>query len=79
MTTLIYRLADFYQPSKLILEKLENGGGEQIRFIFKDFKEGELRLGESVELRLKEENGEIFVAGIRSSDGKAAFLSKLVF
>ncbi|MBQ6877111.1 MAG: hypothetical protein IJO22_01770 [Oscillospiraceae bacterium] len=40
---------------------------------------GELRLGESVELRLKEENGEVIAAGIRSSDGKPAFLSKLVF
>ena len=40
---------------------------------------GELRLGESVELRLKEENGEILAAGIRSSDGKPAFLAKLVF
>ncbi len=40
---------------------------------------GELRLGESVELRLKEENGEVLSAGIRSSDGKPAFLSKLVF
>ena len=40
---------------------------------------GELRLGESVELCLKEENGEILAAGIRSSDGKAAFLSRLVF
>ena len=40
---------------------------------------GELRLGESVELRLKEENGEILAAGIRSTDGKPAFLAKLVF
>ena len=40
---------------------------------------GELRLGESVELRLKEENGEIFAAGIRSTDGKPAFLAKLSF
>ena len=40
---------------------------------------GELRLGESVELRLKEENGEILVAGIRSSDEKPAFLAKLSF
>lgn len=40
---------------------------------------GELRLGEEVELRLKEENGEIFAAGIRSADGKPAFLSKLRF
>ncbi len=40
---------------------------------------GELRLGESAELRLKEEDGTVFVAGIRSSDGKAAFVSKLTF
>ncbi len=40
---------------------------------------GELRLGESVELRLKEEGNEIFAAGIRSSDGKPAFLSRLAF
>ena len=40
---------------------------------------GELRLGDSVELRLKEEGNEILAAGIRSSDGKPAFLSKLVF
>ena len=40
---------------------------------------GELRLGESVELRLKEENGETLVAGIRSSDEKPAFLAKLSF
>lgn len=40
---------------------------------------GELRLGESVELRLSEENGTTLVAGIRSSDGKPAFVSKLVF
>lgn len=40
---------------------------------------GELRLGESVELRLKEEGNTILAAGIRSSDGKPAFLSKLVF
>jgi acyl-CoA thioesterase FadM len=40
---------------------------------------GELRLGESVELRLKEEDGTVFVAGIRSSDEKPAFLAKLSF
>lgn len=40
---------------------------------------GELRLGESVELRIHEENGITVVAGIRSSDGKPAFLSKLIF
>ncbi len=40
---------------------------------------GELRLGESVELRLKEEDGEILAAGIRSGDGKPAFLAKLAF
>ena len=40
---------------------------------------GELRLGENVELRLKEENGEILVAGIRSSDEKPAFFAKLRF
>lgn len=40
---------------------------------------GELRLGESVELCLKEENGEVLVAGVRSSDEKPAFVSKLVF
>ncbi len=40
---------------------------------------GELRLGENVELRLKEENGDILVAGIRSSDEKPAFLAKLQF
>ena len=40
---------------------------------------GELRLGESVELRAKEENGEVLVAGIRSSDEKPAFLAKLSF
>lgn len=40
---------------------------------------GELRLGESVELRLLEKDGETFAAGIRSTDGKPAFLSKLVF
>lgn len=40
---------------------------------------GELRLGESVELRLLEKDGSVLAAGIRSSDGKAAFLSKLEF
>jgi len=40
---------------------------------------GELRLGESVELRLKEENGEILAAGIRSTDEKPAFLARLKF
>lgn len=40
---------------------------------------GELRLGESVELRLLEKEGETFAAGIRSSDGKPAFVSKLIF
>ena len=41
---------------------------------------GELRLGESVELRLKEEeDGTVLAAGIRSTDGKPAFLAKLVF
>lgn len=40
---------------------------------------GELRPGESVELRTREENGEVLAAGIRSSDGKPAFISRLVF
>lgn len=40
---------------------------------------GELRLGESVELRLIDEGDTVLAAGIRSSDGKPAFLSKLVF
>ncbi|MBQ7875594.1 MAG: hypothetical protein IJ306_10670 [Oscillospiraceae bacterium] len=40
---------------------------------------GELRLGESVELRLSEEEGATLAAGIRSSDGKPAFVSKLIF
>lgn len=41
---------------------------------------GELRLGESVELRLKEEeDGTVLAAGIRSTDGKPAFLAKLAF
>ncbi len=40
---------------------------------------GELRLGESVELKIKEESETLFAAGIRSSDGKPAFVSKLVF
>lgn len=40
---------------------------------------GELRPGEEVELRLKEENGGVLAAGIRSTDGKPAFLSRLVF
>ena len=40
---------------------------------------GELRLGESVEIRILEKDGTTFAAGIRSSDGKPAFLSKLVF
>lgn len=40
---------------------------------------GELRLGESAELRIKEENGEVLAAGIRSTDGKPAFLAKLSF
>ena len=35
--------------------------------------------GELVILTVKEENGEIFVAGVRSADGKPAFLSKLKF
>jgi acyl-ACP thioesterase len=40
---------------------------------------GELRLGESVEVRIGEEDGTVLAAGIRSSDGKPAFVSKLVF
>ncbi len=41
---------------------------------------GELRQGEEVEIRLGEgESGEIFAAGIRSSDSKPAFLAKLCF
>ncbi len=40
---------------------------------------GELRLGESVELRVLEENDTVFAAGIRSSDQKPAFLAKLYF
>ena len=40
---------------------------------------GELRLGESVEVRIGEEDGTVLAAGIRSSDGKPAFISKLVF
>lgn len=40
---------------------------------------GELRLGESVELCIKEEENTVFAAGIRSSDGKPAFVSKLIF
>ncbi len=41
---------------------------------------GELRLGESVELRRKDnDDGTILAAGIRSTDGKPAFLAKLVF
>lgn len=40
---------------------------------------GELRLGESVELKLLDEENTVIAAGIRSSDGKPAFLSKLVF
>lgn len=40
---------------------------------------GELRLGESAELKIKEEGNTVFAAGIRSSDGKPAFLSKLIF
>lgn len=40
---------------------------------------GELRLGESVELRLLDEGDTVLAAGIRSSDGKPAFLSKLIF
>ena len=40
---------------------------------------GELRLGESVELRLIDEGDTVLAAGIRSSDEKPAFLSKLVF
>ena len=41
---------------------------------------GELRLGESVELRCKENgDGSVFAAGIRSCDEKPAFLAKLMF
>ncbi|MBR5872123.1 MAG: hypothetical protein IKZ06_00555 [Oscillospiraceae bacterium] len=40
---------------------------------------GELRLGESVELRLEETEDGITAAGIRSSDEKPAFLAKLEF
>lgn len=41
---------------------------------------GELRFGESVEIRLDEkENGEILAAGVRSLDGKPSFLARLVF
>ena len=40
---------------------------------------GELRLGDSVELRLFENGNTVLAAGIRSTDGKPAFLSKLVF
>lgn len=40
---------------------------------------GELRLGESVELKTMEEDGSLFAAGIRSTDEKPAFLAKLVF
>lgn len=40
---------------------------------------GELRLGDSVELRVSEENETVLAAGIRSSDQKPAFLAKLYF
>ncbi|MBQ7937944.1 MAG: hypothetical protein IJ283_05560 [Oscillospiraceae bacterium] len=40
---------------------------------------GELRLGESVEVRIGENENEVLAAGIRSSDQKPAFVSKLVF
>ncbi len=40
---------------------------------------GELRLGESVELRFAEKEDAVLVAGIRSSDEKPAFVSKLEF
>ena len=40
---------------------------------------GELRLGESVEVRIGENENEVLAAGIRSSDQKPAFVSKLIF
>ncbi len=40
---------------------------------------GELRLGDSVEIRVSEKANEILAAGIRKSDGKAAFTARLTF
>ncbi len=40
---------------------------------------GELRLGDSAEIRILDNGNEILVAGIRKSDGKPAFVSRLIY
>ncbi len=55
------------------LEELHNLIEYEIAFT------GELRLGDSVEVRISENEHEILAAGIRKSDGKAAFTARLRF
>ena len=46
MTTLIYKMLDFYKEPRLSLVEIKDEGCGEAKFIFEGFSEGELRIGE---------------------------------